>query len=439
MKKFWITVFRLAIGLGAVAMALSTHAQSMFRGDLAHSGTTKEAAPRQFHRVKWKFPTGDRVMSSPVWDNKVLYFGGDDGNIYAVDSETGRQIWKRTTGGPAPCTPAVANGIVYATSYDGKFYALDAKTGSIKWKFATEGERRFEAKGIHGLQPKNQTIPDQFDCFLSSPVVVQGGVYFGSGDGHLYALDAVSGELKWKFKTGDVIHASPAYADGTLFVGSWDSYFYAVDAATGKEKWKFHGGEDPTIHNQVGFQSSAAVVDGVVYVGCRDAHLYALDAATGKEKWKIFNDLSWVIVSPAVVDGKVVFATSDSSLFRVAEAATGKELLKKEDKAYMFSSPVVAGDVVLIGVLNGTLQARDLKTGEPLWDYQTETSKQNKGWILTADRKFNDPMFFTSSWREAPIVGIDRQQQIGGIFSTPLVMSGVVYFGSTDGSLYAID
>ena len=152
-----------------------------------------------------------------------------------------------------PSTPAVANGTVYAGSYDGKFYALNAQTGAIKWKFATGGERRFEAKGIHGLEPKTQTIPDQFDVFLSSPVVAQGAVYFGSGDGHLYALDANSGDLKWKFKTGDVIHASPAFADGVLFVGSWDSYFYAVDAATGKEKWRFHGGEDPLIHNQVDF------------------------------------------------------------------------------------------------------------------------------------------------------------------------------------------
>jgi outer membrane protein assembly factor BamB len=439
MKRFWVNVFRLAIGLGAVAMALSLHAQSMFRGDPAHSGISASQGPRQFHRVKWKFPTGDRIMSSPVADGKVLYFGGDDGNIYAVDSEAGRQIWKRTTGGPAPCTPAVANGTVYAGSYDGKFYALNAQTGAIKWKFATEGERRFEAKGIHGLQPKNQTIVDQYDIFLSSPVVVQGTVYFGSGDGNLYALDAATGELKWKFKTGDVIHASPAYADGVLFVGSWDSYFYAVDAATGKEKWRFHGGEDPLIHNQVGFQSSAAVVDGVVYVGCRDSNLYALEAATGKEKWKFFNELSWVIVSPAIKDGKVVFATSDSSLYHVADAATGKSVLKQQDKAFIFSSPVIAGDVVLMGVLNGTLQARDLKTGEPLWDFQTETSRQNKGWVLTADRKFNEPMFFTSIWREAPVVGTERQFDIGAIFSTPLVMNGVVYFGSTDGNLYAID
>jgi eukaryotic-like serine/threonine-protein kinase len=439
MKSFWIALLRVAILLGAVAAALSAHAQSMFRGDPAHSGTSTATAPRQFHHVKWKFPTGDRIISSPVAQDKVLFFGGDDGNIYAVDSETGRQIWKRTTGGPAPCTPAVANGLVYAGSYDGKFYALNAQTGAIKWKFATEGERRFEAKGIHGLQPRNQTIADQFDVFLSSPVVVQGAVYFGSGDGNLYALDAATGELKWKFKTGDVVHASPAYADGVLFVGSWDSYFYAVDAATGKEKWRFHGGEDPLIHNQVGFQSSAAVVEGVVYVGCRDSNLYALEAASGKEKWKFFNELSWVITSPAIVQGKVVFATSDSSLFHIADAGTGKSLLKQQDKAFMFSSPVVAGDVVLIGVMNGTLQARDLKTGEPLWDFQTETSKQNKGWVLTADRKFDEPMFFTSSWREAPVVGTERQFDIGAIFSTPLVMNATVYFGSTDGNLYAID
>lgn len=430
---------RFAVALVALSCASFAQAQSMFRGDAAHSGTSAGQAPRQFHRVKWKFPTGDRVVSSPVYQDKVLYFGSDDGNIYAVDAETGRQIWKRSTGGPVPSTPAVANGTVYAVSYDGRFYALNAQTGAIRWKFATGGERRFEAKGIHGLEPKSQTMADQYDTFLSSPVIVQGAAYFGSGDGNLYALDANSGDLKWKFKTGDVVHASPAYADGVLYVGSWDSFFYAVDAATGKEKWRFHGGEDPLIHNQVGFQSSAAVVKGVVYVGCRDSNLYALDAATGQEKWRFNNQGSWVISSPAVAQGTVYFATSDSSLYHVVDAATGKSVLKQQDKAYMFSSPSIVGDVVLIGVLNGTLAARDLKSGEMLWEFQTETSKQNKGWVLTADRKFNEPMLFHSSWREAPVVATDRQFNIGAIFSSPLVVNGVVYFGATDGNLYAVE
>jgi FOG: WD40-like repeat len=55
--------------------------------------------------------------------------------------------------------------------------------------------------------------------------VADGAVYFGSGDGNLYALDAATGDLRWKFKTGDVVHASPAFVNGVVFVGSWDSYF----------------------------------------------------------------------------------------------------------------------------------------------------------------------------------------------------------------------
>ena len=420
-------------------IAAVCQAQSMFRGDANHSGVYSGPAPGQFHHIKWKFATGDRIVSSPVWYDKVVYFGGDDGNVYAVDAETGHQIWKRTTGGPVPATPAVVDGILYVGSYDGKFYALDARTGVLKWKFATEGERRFEAKGLDGMQPKNQTIADPFDVFLSSPVVGQGAVYFGSGDGNLYALDAKSGELRWKFKTGDVVHASPAFANGVVFVGSWDSYFYAVEAATGKGKWRFHAGEDPLMHNQVGFQSSPVVVDGVVFTGCRDSNVYALDAATGKEKWRCNNELSWVNSAPAVAQGKVFFDTSDSSLFRAVDAATGKEVIRQQAKAYMFSSPAVAGDVVLVGVLNGTLEARDVKTGELLWDYQVEKSKENKGWVLTNERKFNGPLIFYSFWREAPIVATDRQFGIGSIFSSPLIANGVVYFGSTDGYLYALE
>lgn len=96
------------------------------------------------------------------------------------------------------------------------------------------------------------------------------------------------------------------------------------------------------------------------------------------------------------------------------------------------------GDIALLGVLNGTLVAREVKTGNFFWEYQTETSKANKGWLLTADRKFNGPMLYSSSWRAAPMVATDRQFNVGAIFSTPLVVNGVVYFGSIDGFLCAL-
>jgi outer membrane protein assembly factor BamB len=174
-------------------------------------------------------------------------------------------------------------------------------------------------------------------------------------------------------------------------------------------------------------------------VGCRDSNLYALDAATGKEKWRAENAGSWVITSPAVTQGKVLYATSDSSLFFVLDAATGKTLLREQGKAYYFSSPSVAGDVAVVGVLNGSVEARDIKTGALLWIFWTETAKQNKSWVLTADGRLNGPLIFPSFWRETPLAAADRQFAIGAVFSSPLLANGVVYFGSTDGYMYALE
>ena len=427
--------------LGAVLVALAGEAspQSMFRGDTAHTGAVAAIAPRQFHRLRWRFLTGGRVVSSPVFQDGVLYVGSDDGSVYALDAASGQRRWRYATAGPVASTPAVAGGLVYFMSYDGKFYAVEAQSGKLRWKFTTGGERRFEAKNLHGFLPKNQTIADPFDLFLSSPVVAEGAVFFGCGDGNLYALDASTGALRWKLQTGDVIHASPAYADGVVYVGSWDSYLYAVEAASGKERWRFKSGEDPYIHNQVGFQSSPAVVGGVVYVGCRDSNLYAIDAQSGTEKWRVNNQGSWVVGSPAVTQGKVVYATSDSALFHEVDAQSGKPLLKQDVKAYTFASPTVAGDVVLVGVMNGTLEARDLATGSLLWDYRTEASKRNRGWVLDSQRRFNSPLLFSSNWREAPIVAQDRQLSVGSFVSTPLAVAGSVYVGSTDGAVYAME
>src|SRR5207249_1284047 len=103
------------------------------------------------------------------------------------------------------------------------------------------------------------------------------------------------------------------------------------------------------------------------------------------------------------------------------------------------SSPVVANGVVYFGSGDGNLYALDSATGDLLWDFQVENSKQNRGWVLTADGKFNTPFLYHSSWREAPLVANDQQIRIGGIFSSPLVVNGVVYFGSADGFLYALE
>jgi outer membrane protein assembly factor BamB len=411
----------------------------MFRGNPLHSGVYEATGVPKFSSVKWKFHTAGMLIGSPAVAAGKVYFGSTDGNLYAVDAESGAQQWKFEAKSRIPSSPAVANGIVYFGAYDGNFYAVDVSSGTLKWKFQTGGERRFAGKHLHGVQPASETMPDPFDCYLSSPVVWKGSVYFGSGDGNVYSLDSTSGALNWKFKTGDVVHASPAIADGALFIGSWDSYFYALDASTGHEKWRFKTGEDPDTHNQVGIQSSAAVADGIVYFGCRDSHLYALDAVTGQKKWAFGAEGSWIVSSPAVKDSKVYFVTSDSSLLYSLDAKSGTVLHSVDlNHWYLYSSPALAGSMMYVGSTQGKLVAVDLVSFTPAWTFATDGMKKNGPAYTKADGTPNGEAIYRSDFYDDMVAGVDRVMSMGAIITSPVIAGNVVYVGSADGNLYAL-
>lgn len=426
---------QLLWALGSVAFAQNT---TMFRNDPTHSGTYAGGVP-QFHRIRWTFHTKGEVVSSPAIVDGVVYVGSNDGNFYAIDQRTGAKKWSLATDARIPSSPAVADGLVYFASYDGNFYAVDAANGKVKWKFGIPGERRYSATHLHGSLPVGETMPDPFDVFLSSSVVWNGAVYFGSGDGNVYALDAKTGELKWKFKTGDVVHASPAIADGNLYIGSWDSYFYALDAATGKELWRFKTGEDHDIHNQVGIQSSATVAEGMIYFGCRDSNLYALDEMTGELKWKFNTKGSWVIVSPVVHEGKVYFATSDSALFHVLDAKTGALIDTLKFRWPMFGSPAIAGDMLYQPGNDGKLVAIDLSSRKIAWTFASEGSRKNLAQLTKPDGSPNYDAVFTSNFYEDMIVGVSKTHSVGTMQGSPVISGNTIYIGSSDGNLYALE
>jgi outer membrane protein assembly factor BamB len=187
----------------------------------------------------------------------VVYIASLSGHLFAIDQQTGTEKWKFKSSMPIASLPAIADGVLYFVSSAGSLAALDIATGQPKWVFAAEYERKFEAKGLHGYPSAAQTIPDARDVFTSSPAVANGKVFFGSGDGNIYAVDAKSGILQWKFATRDVVHASPAVAGGIVYIGSWDGVLYALDATTGRKKWDY-----PTSKSWV--NGTPAVRDGAV-------------------------------------------------------------------------------------------------------------------------------------------------------------------------------
>ncbi len=411
----------------------------MFRSDLTHSGIYAAVGVPKLKGVKWAFHTHGEIISSPAIVEGVVYFGSNDGSLYAVDQQTGAQKWKFTTTARITSSAAVSDGLVFFSSYDGNFYAVDTRTGKLRWKFDNAGERRYAATHLHGSVPAGETMPDPFDFYLSSPAVWNNSVYFGSGDGNIYSLDAVTGGLRWKFRTGDVVHASPAVVDGKLFIGSWDSYFYALDAARGKVVWRFKTGEDPDIHNQVGIQSSATVAEGIVYFGCRDSNFYALDAATGQKRWSFSNKGSWVITSPIVQDGKVYFATSDTALLNILDATTGAPVDSLKFQWPIFSSPSIAGNLLYLAGQDGKLVAIDLTSRKPVWVFQSDGSRLNLAAYSKPDGSPNYEAAFASNFYDDLLAGVSKIHAVGTFLSSPAISGSVVYIGSADGNLYAIE
>ena len=97
-------------------------------------------------------------------------------------------------------------------------------------------------------------------------------MYVGSDDNNVYALNASTGALLWKYTTGAAVYSSPAVANGVVYVGSEDANIYALNAATGAEMWSFATGG--------AVESSPAVANGVVYVGSGD-NVYAFSEKGG--------------------------------------------------------------------------------------------------------------------------------------------------------------
>jgi outer membrane protein assembly factor BamB len=433
----------LMLGLRAAASAGSENAAGVdagvaqFRGGPTRLGVYATRAPEHL-RVRWTFQTKEAVIASPTVADGVVYVGSSDNFLYALDARTGRERWRFDAHGNVNSSCAVAGGKVFAVSLDGRIYAVNTKDGREVWSFATQGERRHVGAGMEYAAPSTELMPDPWDFFLSSPCVADGTVYFGSGDGAVYALDAETGKERWHFKTSGPVHASPALSDGVIYIGSFDSFFYALDAKTGALKWKYKTGSDDQVHLMTGIPGSAAVANQCVYFGSRDGHFYALDAATGALRWKYSADGSWIVASPAVADGKVMFTTSDSLKFVVLDAATGAIRLTLPNKIYAFSSPAVVGDRAWFGTFDGKFHAVDLKSEQYVDDFTISSAARNDRDILDADGKLNRAVWRGDTLDDVIVALRTKVFALGSILSSPAVADGTIYISSVNGSIYAL-
>ncbi|MEA3327721.1 MAG: PQQ-binding-like beta-propeller repeat protein [Chloroflexota bacterium] len=353
----------------------------MHRGNLARMGVYQSPGPKSLPDVVWTFEASAAIYSSPAIYDGAVYFGSDDGNLYAVDITSGELLWAFPTGDRVVSSPAIANGILYFGGNDGYLYALKLSSGEVLWSFET-GNR-----------------------VTSSPAISGGMVYFGSDDGFLYALDALTGEEVWKFEVagiddlGSSVHKtvsnSPAISGDTVLFGSNQNggaskelFFYALDKKTGQKLW------EKTIWNVI---TSPAVFDGVVYFG-GFFEFYGLTLSNGSDAVTINYD-TCATSPPAIFDNKAYFGCDYGLLHAVdVNAAVEKWVIFSGDYLPLSTAPSVADSVVYFGSGDGFLIAVDIQTQEILWKFDT---------------------------------GVQ-------VSTSPVISGGVVYFGNEAGTFFAV-
>jgi outer membrane protein assembly factor BamB len=178
----------------------------------------------------WKRDLPGRAESSPVIVNRTVYFGCENGELFAMSTGKGQVRWSTPLGGPIKSAPAYSDGKLFVGDYGGYMNAVDAKSGKLVWQSGSLGP------GFGGS-----------GAFYSTPAVAYGRVYAGNNDARVYSYDTTDGELAWSYSTGGYAYSGPTVANTrhsppTVFIGSFDGNVYALDAKDGSVRWSRSAG-----------------------------------------------------------------------------------------------------------------------------------------------------------------------------------------------------
>ena len=272
---------------------------------------------------------------------------------------------------------------------------------------------------------------------VATPVVKDGRLYVGNGDGFFHCLELATGKEVWQHNTDDVIEGSAVLIGDLVVFGCGDSFVYALDRATGEERWKFETyGE--VLGSANAFTDEESGKDRVV-IGSYDASAYCLDAETGKKLWD-YETGNQVNGGVGVAGGRAMFGGCDGFIY-VVKTRNGVLERKVEVASYIPNTVVVDKGIAYVGHYGNKVEAYDLESGDQVWEFLDRDFAYFSSPALT-------PTHLFIGGRDKRMHCIDRVtgkqswefRARDRIDSSPLVCGGkTVYFGDDDGFLYAVD
>ncbi|MBK6848670.1 MAG: PQQ-binding-like beta-propeller repeat protein [Proteobacteria bacterium] len=284
----------------------------------------------------WHLATRGVVASRPLYhaETGAVYFGADDGQVYAVDARSGRLRWTFSTEGTIAHAPVYHDGVLLFTTSENRVYGIDARNGRWRWQYDREPGDGFGMQGFAGV------------------LVHDNLAFTGFSDGMLVALRPGSGALVWtrslsggaeRFVDVDV---TPVAVGGAVVAASHSGGVYALAPETGAVQWQL------PIEGVVGLTATARRV----FVSSVAVGVVALNGL-GRELWR--QGLPSGVPAAVLALGPYLLVTgTETGLFVVA--AESGDLLQYFDPGHGFSAPASAGSGLVVVLSNlGRLYALD--------------------------------------------------------------------------------
>jgi len=434
-----------------------------FQGDSSFTRFSAGPAPEAPY-ILWKTNITGIQSYVSAFNGKVFVTTKDA--VFALDRETGSVLWNTTV--PAPgIWPAVYKiddtHLVIGNS------SFETETGRILWTspdfsaslaplFAANvyspEEKMFYTKVNSYVQAWDFSASSKppklaWSTYVSGSGSVGSGIQYGDGkvfpgsfEPHQVALDAKTGNVLWDTETKGAMLFSGSYYQGKFIrAGSHDNTIYAFNAINGEILWTFN----PNTKDGY-FCVGSATAYGMVYALNRDGHLYALDVNTGNEVWKYKGPGPLMFPgNPTIADGKIYATTGQAasytkehteSEFACLDAYTGTLIWKLSMEAFAPRESVAVAYGKLYLIPGDVTTAVDSISGD---EYETK----NQVWAIGSS---SWPM-----WRRDPSHSASGQSgpaaltlrwkftTSGAIVSSPSMVDGIVYVGSQDKNIYALD
>ena len=362
---------------------------------------------------KWQTKLATPIYARAALRDGVAYVGTSGGEFHAIDLKDGGFRWTYSAGRGVYGEALVTDDGVYFACDNGYLFKLNRATGKEIWRYDL-GDERVSRVPPHQLVQNSGGF--DWDFHGPKPVLADGVVYVGSGDGGMNAIDPANGGRIWRFQAQGKIREGAMIDGPRLIFGTTENLVYALDRKAGSQIWSI------TLQGPIG--GTPALIGDTLVLGISAGLIEGVDPVTGNAHWMMMPWLS-AIESSAVLDKGTRFFIGSSDMRRVSymDAKDGSVIWRTNVFGAPWATPEISGDHVYVSVEGvtpyfagvdpvvpypmrhfGSLAALDRKSGRIIWRWQMP------------------------DWQGA---------WTSGFVAAPAAADGLVVVGGLDGSLYA--